>query len=116
MCRPLSSSTIDNSNCWYDCILSSYPGGPGNYNLIVFPYHEVVLLDAEKLEEVSECERRERPEGEVGEAVRGRRRGAALRERHCLHCHEVLHQQVPLVVPERGLEFIAHFLGKNYST
>ena len=70
----------------------------------MIPYHEVVLLDAEELEEVAEGERRERPEGEVREAVRGRRRGAALRERHRLHRHEVLHQQVPLVVPERGLE------------
>ena len=83
--------------------ISGNPSGPGKYNLIVFPYHEVVLLDAEELEEVAEGERRERPEGEVGEAVRGRRRGAALRERNRLHRHEILHQQVPLVVPERRL-------------
>ena len=31
--------------------------------------------------------------------MRGRRGGAGLGERHRLHRHEVLHQQVPLVVP-----------------
>ena len=80
---------------------------------MVFPYHEVVLLDAEELEEVAECERRERPEGEVGEAVRGRRRGAALGERNRLHRHEVLHQQVPLVVPEKGFRIPSTLFGKK---
>ena len=66
-------------------------------------YHKVVPLHAEELEEVPEGERSKCPEGEVGVAVRGRRGGAVLGERHRLHRHEVLHQQVPLVVPAIGL-------------
>ena len=70
---------------------------------IIYAYHKVIPLHAEELEEVSEGKRGKCPEGEVGVTVRGRGGRAVLGERHRLHRHEVLHQQVPLVVPAIGL-------------
>ena len=80
-------------------ILGRQSSYPEKIILFCLSYHEVIFLDAKELEEVAEGERRECPEGEIGVAMRGCRGGAGLGERHRLHRHEVLHQQVPLIAP-----------------